>query len=116
MENNSISETNRGPSFWKFNNSLLDDESYIELITDKIPTWLDEISYNQDVRVQWDWPVKYNIRKEIIRYSKAKAKQRRERINLIENKLKLAEEEQVVTPTVENLNKLENLKTIRERI
>ena len=41
---NSISETNRGPSFWKFSNSLLDDESYIDLITDKIPTWLDEIS------------------------------------------------------------------------
>ena len=111
---NSISETNRGPSFWKFNNSFLDDESYINLITDKIPTWLDEISYNQDVRVQWDW-LKYNIRKETIHYSKAKAKQRRERINSIENKLKLAEEEQAVTLTVENLNKLENLKTEYEK-
>ena len=38
-----ISETNRGPSFWKFSNSFLDDESYIDLITDEIPIWLDEI-------------------------------------------------------------------------
>ena len=67
--------------------------------------------------MQWDW-LKYNIyyiRKETIHYSKAKAKQRRERINSIENKLKLAEEEQAVTPTVENLNKLENLKTEYEK-
>ena len=46
-----------------------------------------------------------------LRYSKVKAKQRRERINSIKSKLKLAEEEQAETPTVENLNKLENLKT-----
>ena len=64
--------------------------------------------------MQWDW-LKYNIHKESIHYSKAKAKQRRERINSIENKLKLAEEEQAVTPTVENLNKLENLKTEYEK-
>ena len=65
--------------------------------------------------MQWDW-LKYNIRKETIHYSKAKAKQRRERINSIENKLKLFEEEQAVTPAVENLNKLENLKTEYEYI
>ena len=84
------------------------------LITDKDPTWLDEISYNQDVRVQWDW-FKYSVRKNIVQYSKVKAKQRRERINLIENKLKVAEEEQSETQNVKNLNKLENLKTEYEK-
>ena len=84
------------------------------LITDKDPTWLDEISYNQDVRVQWDW-LKYSVRKKIVQYSKVKAKQRRERINSIENKLKVAEEEQSETQNVKNLNKLENLKTEYEK-
>ena len=79
------------------------------LITDKVPTWLDEISYNQDVRVQWDW-LKYSVRKNIVQYSKVKVKQRRERINSIENKPKVAEEEQSETQNVKNLNKLENLK------
>lgn len=79
------------------------------LITDKVPTWLDEISYNQDVRVQWDW-LKYSVRKNIVQYSKVKVKQRRERINSIENKLKVAEEEHCETQNVKNLNKLENLK------
>ena len=78
------------------------------LITDKDPTWLDEISYNQDVRVQWDW-LKYSVRENIVQCSKVKAKQRRERINSIENKLKVAEEEQSETQNVKNLNKLENL-------
>ena len=80
------------------------------LITDKVPTWLDEISYNQDVRVQWDW-AKYSVRKKIVQYSKVKVKQRRERINSIENKLKVAEEEQSETQNIKNLDKLENLKT-----
>ena len=84
------------------------------LITDKDPTWLDGISYNQDVRVQWDW-LKYSVRKNIVQYSKVKAKQRRERINSIENKLKVAEEEQSETQNVKNLNKLKNLKTEYEK-
>lgn len=84
------------------------------LITDKDPTWLDEISYNQDVRVQWNW-LKYNVRKNIVQCSKVKAKQRRERINSIENELKVAEEEQSETQNVKNLNKLENLKTEYEK-
>ena len=56
-----ISDTSHVPSFWKFNNSLLDDEAYLKLITDRILIWLTEISYNIDDRVQWDW-IKYNIR------------------------------------------------------
>ena len=84
------------------------------LITDKDPTWLDEISYNQDVRVQWDWP-KYSVRKKIVQCSKVKAKQRRERINSIVNKLKVAEEEQSETQNIKILNKLEILKTEYEK-
>ena len=44
-----------------------------------------------------------------------KAKQRRERLDLIENKLKVAEEEQSETQNIKNLNKLENLKTEYEK-
>ena len=110
----SISDTSHGPSFWKFNNSLLDDEVYLKLITDRIPFWLTEISYNQDVRVQWDW-IKYNIRKETIQCSKVKAKKRRERMIMIENKLKLAEEKVAEIPTIANQNELENLKIEYEK-
>ena len=109
-----ISDTCHGPSFWKFNNSLLDDEVYLKLITDRIPFWLTEISYHQDVRVQWDW-IKYNIRKETIQHSKVKARQRRERMIMIENKLKLAEEKVAEIPTIANQTELENLKIEYEK-
>ena len=61
------------------------------------------------MRVHWDW-LKYNVRNKTIQYSKTKAKQCKERIISIEEQLKLAEEEQTETQTIENLNKLENLK------
>ena len=84
------------------------------LITDKVPTWLDKISYNLDVRVQWDW-LKYSVGKKIVQYSKVKAKQRRERINSTENKLKVAEEEKSETQNMKSLNKLETLETEYEK-
>ena len=91
MDIDSVKNINHGPSFWKFNNNLLDDEQYIKLIEQFVPAWLEEINYSDDARVQWDW-LKYNIRKETISYSKAKAKERRERITCIANKLKITVE------------------------
>ncbi|KAL9954208.1 hypothetical protein ACROYT_G041712 [Oculina patagonica] len=68
---NGIEETERGPSFWKFNSSLLEDEDYIKVITDKYGSWLEEGKDIQDPRVLWDF-VKYKIRYETITYSKNK--------------------------------------------
>ena len=114
MDIDSVKNINHGPSFCKFNNSLLDDEQYIKLIEQRVPVWLEEIRYSDDVRVQWDW-LKYNIRKETITYSKAKAKERRERITDIENKLKLAEERLVDSPNVDTQNEIEVLKNAYEK-
>ena len=36
---NSIEEQRHGPSYWKFNASLLDDPKYVSLINDNIPVW-----------------------------------------------------------------------------
>ena len=53
MHINGIEETGRGPSFWKFNSSLLEDDEYITLITEKYNTWLEEGKDIQDPRVLW---------------------------------------------------------------
>ena len=47
---NGIEETIRGPSFWKFNCSLLEDEEYVKLITDKYSHWLEEGKIFKDPR------------------------------------------------------------------
>lgn len=60
---NSLAEYPRGPSFWKFNNSLLDDSNFVKCMRDNFPIWLGEISYCEDLGIQWDY-IKYKIRQE----------------------------------------------------
>ena len=90
LEINSLKDQQRGPSFWKFNNSLLEDPLYAQCLCDGFPKWLDEINYCDDLRVKWDW-MKYKIREESISYStysKSKAEERRKKMQDIERKLK----------------------------
>ena len=48
---NGIEDERHGPSFWKFNASLIDDEMYVSLIRDKYSTWIEEGSEIEDPRV-----------------------------------------------------------------
>ena len=57
---NGIEDQCRGPSFWKFNASLIDDEKYVSLIRDKYCTWIEGGREIEDPRVLWDY-VKYKI-------------------------------------------------------
>lgn len=61
LEIDSLVDQPRGPSFWKFNNSLLDDPVLVQNLRDKFPTWLQEIDFCEDMRVKWD-RMKYKIR------------------------------------------------------
>ena len=36
---NSIEKQKHGPSYWKFNSSLTNDEDYLKLISDSVPIW-----------------------------------------------------------------------------
>ena len=69
----------KGSGVWKMNCSLLDDEEYVNVITESIPIWLaqghEELS---DYRCIWDW-LKYNVRAYSIQYSKRKARERKEK-------------------------------------
>ena len=105
---------NHGPSFWKINNSLLEDPTYVELIRENVPAWLSEINFCPDYRIVWDW-IKYNIRRESISYSKQKAREKREKLKNIEETLKMREEKTAEEPSYENLQKLETAKSEYER-
>ena len=66
----SLDEEQRGPSHWKFNNSLLLDSEYIEIADSKIPNlFYPKTLQTSDPRVKWEF-IKYNIRKLTIKYSK----------------------------------------------
>ena len=65
-----IGKEAKGPGFWKFNCSLLNDDNYINELNCNVPKWRVEGGNElSDKRAVWDW-IKYNIRAHAISYSK----------------------------------------------
>ena len=58
----------KGPGYWKMNCSMLNDEEYVNNVTEMLPVWTaegrKELSDSCNV---WDW-IKYNIRAHAINY------------------------------------------------
>ena len=68
-------EKKRSPGFWKFNNSLLMDECYTEMITKQIPAeFIDKYCNLHDKGLFWEI-IKMEIRASTITFAKDKAKQ-----------------------------------------
>ena len=79
----SIEKQKFGPSYWKFNASLLEVSEFILMINQKVPDWREELSDVSDKRVLWDL-IKYRIRQATIKYSKEKACVRRDKLASLE--------------------------------
>ena len=62
-----------------------------------------------DKQVLWDL-IKYRIRQVMIKYSKAKANARRQNLKVIEDLLKQCNEDCSVSPSPENMEKMENIR------
>lgn len=110
LQVNSVEMQPTGPSYWKFNSSLLEDPEYINLIKDNVPSWLVEFNEVLDKGLLWDL-IKYRIRQVTMKYSKTKAKERRSRLCEIENKLKECQEIFDSNPTENNAVQLETIKS-----
>ncbi|KAJ8039679.1 hypothetical protein HOLleu_13759 [Holothuria leucospilota] len=68
-----ISTEPRGPGYWKFNNSLLLDPAYIDLVNSLISNYSsDPHNLNQNPASFWEG-LKFTIRNNTIRFSKLKA-------------------------------------------
>ena len=104
----SSAEYPRGPLFWKFNNSLLDDSNFVQCMRDSFPIWLGEISYREDLRMQGDY-IKYKIWQETIRYSRVKSNIKKIKWKKIEERLRKCEEKVAEALIDENLENLERI-------
>ena len=111
---NGIEEQHHGPSFWKFNASLIDDGNFVSLIRDKYCTWIEEGKKFDDPRVLWDY-IKYKIRQETIAYSKCKARERRATLLSLEKQIQECQLACDKDPSSKNLNELEILQTDYDR-
>ena len=64
-----------GPGHWKFNNSYLDNDVFVNEMKTKLDSWLND-STIEDVQVKW---IKYKVRDFTIGYAKNKCKSRRDK-------------------------------------
>ena len=71
-----IDERSRGPSSWKFNNSLTTDKCFVDSMKSNIPTFYEKSKELKDPVTRWEF-LKYKIRQFTINYSKEKASERK---------------------------------------
>ena len=97
-------EINRGPSSWKFNNSLINDTTFVDEMSDFIEKCKSyDLTQFTDPRLKWEF-IKYKMRSFSITYSKNKARDRKaERLGL-ESKVNHLEST-FTTDTCEELKK-----------
>ena len=94
-----------GPSFWKFNSSLLEDPNYIQQLNDLIDQWSLDFMSIENKSLFWDI-IKYHIRKFTIKYSKEKSKERKAAIHELEENLITVDRLCSLDPSPENVEKL----------
>ena len=63
----------KGPGFWKFHNSLLEDCEYVDKLREEILLFKNKYLAVQNANLKWDL-IKMEIRGFIIKFSKIKAK------------------------------------------
>ena len=72
-----LDEINRGPSSWKFNNSLINDTTFVDEMSDFIEKCKShDLTQFTDPRLKWGF-LKYKMRSFSITYSKNKARDRK---------------------------------------
>ena len=83
MKISSLTEGSKGPSYWKFNNTLISDEEYVNNMKSKIPEL-----YREDPVSRWEF-LKHRMRQYSMKVEKQKARDRKgKRLNL-EKKVKV---------------------------
>lgn len=87
-----LGEHQRGRSYWKINNSILENEAYIKELTNLLADYKINLDKNNIFNPQLRWElIKYEIRKFSIAYSKTLAKNRRNEYKDLENQINTIE-------------------------
>ena len=76
----------RGPSFWKFNNSLLYDKEFVAIMNECIDNFLESSSDDTDLVERWEL-LKVTVKAKSIEYSVKRSKEMRYKENLLENEI-----------------------------
>ena len=99
----------RGPSYWKFNSSLVNDKIYVENLSNELTQYTNETNQMTNPRAQWDF-LKLKIKVFSRKYSIEKAKAWKARCHVLENKLRQLEVELTADQNNVSIEKYENVK------
>ena len=80
----------RGPGYWKSNNSLTEDATYVSRMKDLIRDIVSSFFQNDDPRIDWEF-LKYKIRQFTQTYSKEKGRKRRAKQKQLEKEVEKME-------------------------
>ena len=105
----------RGPGFFKFNNSLLDDQCFVEDLREKIPEYKQKYDYLENKSLYWDM-LKMEIRSFTIYYCKRNAKTKKAEEVLLQEKLSSLHKLMYEKPTQETIANYYEVKMKLERI
>ena len=68
----------RGPGYWKFNNSLINDKQFVSQMNSKIKEYFHEIMKISNPVIRWDF-LKFKMRQFCMSYSKQKSRERKQK-------------------------------------
>lgn len=80
------SKQKKGPGFWKFNYSLLEDNQYVSQLRENLPQFKSKYQTVEDLGLRWDL-IKMEIRGFTVKYSKNKARERRDEEKFLQNRI-----------------------------
>ena len=86
-----LSSQKRGKSYWKFNNNLLFDKTYVSIVKDEIKSARQMCDNMENKNTLWEF-IKCQIRTKTISYAKALSKRNKEKENILQKKLESLEE------------------------
>ena len=81
-----INKQRRGPGFWKFNCFLLEDDNYVNALRKNIDLFKAKYENVEDKGLKWDL-IKMEIRGFTVKYTKTKAKRRKNEELTLQNKI-----------------------------
>ena len=85
-----MSQNSKGPGYWKFNSSMVEDEIYVADLKQKIRKWKNEYQNILDRRTVWEL-FKYEIRRYSMQYGARKNKAQQQALDILRFRLKKLE-------------------------
>ena len=86
-----LNDESKGRNYWKINNSLLEDNEFVDIMSNKITEFVQMSQQLTSERSKWEY-IKYKIREWVQQQSKIKARDRREAVKQLEVEIRSLEQ------------------------